>query len=430
MKKLIYAAGVLSLGGASLAVQAAEGDSKPWSVSLTTQGFYDSNINTQPDGDGKIDSWGIYVSPSVDYLKVWDASTLSLGASYGATYFFDTGDSVPGQRNIDDNWAQSANFDLDFKHNFSPRVSLDVYDNFQVFQNASQVLMGQTGRVDGNNIANTAGISTAIELAPRWSTAVGYQNLLYAYEQDAYAAPLDRMENYGTIDLKYLLRPTTVVLIGGKAGNVDYNSGLGLFLPGAPINAIANPNSDIKNTRTYFAYGGFEHSFSPTFTTSLKAGAQVQDWVNYDTDNQANPFLDFSLAYAYNPGSKAQFGVLHRSNPTDLVATGYVSAVEDGPVLNQQSTAFYVNLSHAITAKLNGSILATYQNSSFVGGEWNNQTENWWSVGGSLTYAITKNFSAVASYYYDTLDSQVNNDGFYYRNYNRNRVFFGITATY
>ena len=90
MKKLIYAAGVLSLGGASLAVQAAEGDSKPWTVSLTTQGCYDSNINTQPDGDGKIGSWGIYVSPSVDYTKVWDASTRTLGASYGANYFFET----------------------------------------------------------------------------------------------------------------------------------------------------------------------------------------------------------------------------------------------------------------------------------------------------------------------------------------------------
>ena len=424
MKKLIYAAGVLSLGGASLAVQAAEGDSKPWTVSLTTQGFYDSNINTQPDGDGKIGSWGIYVSPSVDYTKVWDASTLTLGASYGANYFFETDDT------FDSDWAQSAAFDVDFKHNFNPRVSLDISDSFQLFQNASQVLMGQTGRVEGNNISNDGNINMSVELTPRFSTVVGYQNLFYKYEKDQYAASLDRMENYGTIDLKYLVRPTTVALIGGKGGNVDYNSGLGLYVPGAPINSVGNPDASIRNTRTYFAYGGIEQSFSPTLTGSLKAGAQVQDWVNYEIDNQASPYLDFSLSYAYDVGSRAQFGVIHRANSTDLIGTSYASVVTDGPVLNQESTAFYVNVSHAITAKLTGSILATYQASTFVGGEWDGSTEDWWSVGATLSYAFNRYLSAQASYYFDTLDSQVEEAGNFYRNYNRNRVFFGIVATY
>lgn len=429
MKKLIYAAGVLSLGGASLAVQAAEGESKPWTVSLSTQGFYDNNINTQPNGDGKIGSWGIYVSPSVDYTKVWDASTLTLGASYGATYFFDIA-NAQGQDTLGSNWAQSASFDADFKHNFNPRVSLDIGDSFQVFQNASQVLMGQTGRIEGNNIANDGTINLSVELTPRFSTVIGYQNLLYKYEQDQYAASLDRMENYGSLDLKYLVRPTTVALIGGKAGNVDYNSGLGLYVPGAPINSVLNPNADVRNNRTYFAYGGVEQSFSPNFTGSLKAGAQIQDWTNYDVDNQTNPYLDFSLTYAYDVGSKAQFGIIHRANTTDLIGTVGNDVLRDGPVLNQESTAFYANISHAITAKLTGSVLATYQNSTFVGGGWDGSTENWWSVGGTLSYAINRHLSAQASYYYDALDSQVNSGGYYYRNYNRNRVFFGILATY
>ena len=419
MKKLIYAAGVLSLGGASLAVQAADGESKPWTVSLTTQGFYDSNINTQPDGDGKIGSWGIYVTPSVDYTKVWDASTLTLGAAYGATYFLDTGDTLGSD------WQQSANFDVDFKHNFSPRMSLDISDSFQVFQNASQVLMGQTGRIDGNNIGNDGSINLSVEIAPRWSTVIGYQNLLYSYEEDNYAARLDRMENYGTVDIKFLLKPTTVVLVGAKAGNVDYNSGLGLFFPGLPVDSDFNPDSTIRNTRTYFAYGGLEHSFSPNFTGSLKAGAQIQDWVNFETETQVSPYLDANLTYAYTVGSRVQLGVIHRANATDAIGFDLQS-----PVLNQESTAFYVNLSHAITAKLTGTILATYQNSEFVGGTWNGDTENWWSVGSTLNYAFTRNLSGVVSYYFDSLDSQVNVAGDYYRNYNRNRVFFGVVATY
>lgn len=424
MKKLIYAAGVLSLGGASLSVLVAEGESKPWTVSLTTQGFYDSNINTQPDGDGKIASWGIYVAPSVDYTKVWDASTLTLGAGYGATYFFDTQDAQ-GNDTLGSNWQQSANFDVDFKHNFSPRMSLDVRDNFQLFQNASQVLTGQTGRIQGNNIANDGGINLSVEICPRWSAVVGYQNLLYSFEEDQYAARLDRMENYGTLDLKYLLKPTTIALVGAKAGNVDYNSGLGLFFPGMPVNDSSNPNSTIRNTRTYFAYGGVEHSFSPNFTGSLKAGAQIQDWVNYDAETQVSPFLDANLSYAYAANSKMQVGVIHRANATDAIGFD-----PNSPVLNQESTAFYANLSHAITAKLTGTVLATYQNSEFVGGTWNGETENWWSVGATLGYAFTRNLSGVVSYYFDSINSQVNFEGDYYRNYNRNRVFFGVVASY
>jgi len=427
MKKLIYAAGVLSLGGASLAVQAADGDGKPWTVGLTTQGFYDSNINTQPDGPGKVDSWGIYVSPSVDYMKIWDASTLTLGAAYGATYFFDIDSPVVNNQNeIDSHWAQSANFDANFKHNFSPRMSLEVDDNFAVFQNASQVLMGQTGRINGNNFSNDGAVNLSIELAPRWSTVIGYQNLFYRYEEDQYAASLDRMENYGTIDIKYLLRPTTVALIGGRAGNVDYDSGMGLYFPNAPLSPTLNPNADIRNTRTYFAYGGFEHSFTPNFTGSLRAGAQIQDWVNYDVENQANPFLDFSLSYAYDVNCTAQMGVIHRANTTDVVGTPV-----GGPVLNQESTAFYATINHAFTAKLTGNVMATYQNSSFVGGAWNDQTENWWSVGATISYAFTRYLSAQASYYFDTLNSPIADlSGYEYRDYNRSRVFFGIVATY
>lgn len=427
MKKLIYAAGVFSLGGAGLAVQAADGDSKPWEVSLTTQGFYDSNINTQPDGPGKVDSWGIYVSPSVDYLKVWDTSSLTLGVTYGATYFFDIepeSGTAFNRSNIDSHWAQNANVDVNFKHNFNPRMTLEIDDNFAVFQNASQVLMGQIGRIDGNNFSNDGTVNLAIELAPRWSTVVGYQNLFFRYEEDQYASSLDRMENYGSLDFKYLLRPNTLALVGGRIGNVDYDSGKGLYFPGLPVTPN-NPNANIRNTRTYFAYGGFEHSFTPAFTGSLRAGAQIQDWVNYDVDNQANPFLDFSLSYAYDVGSKAQFGVIHRANTTDVVG-GPVN----GPVLNQESTAFYATISHAITAKLTASVMATYQNSSFVGGVWDGQTENWWSVGGTLSYAFTRYLSAQASYYYDALDSQVQVDDIFYRDYNRSRVFFGIVATY
>ena len=423
MKKLIYAAGVLSLGGVHFAVQAAEGSAKPWSVGLTTQGFYDDNINTAPDGPNKIGSWGTYVSPNGSYSQTWDQTTLNLGASYGAYYY------ANAEGTLASDWSQTASFLAALNHTFNPRMSLDLKENFTMFQNANQVLLGQTGRINGNNIGNDASANLSTELTSRLSVVTGYENVLFRYEEDQYAALLDRVENYGRFDLRYLITPSTVGVVGTKVGNINYDSGLA-FNPSAPVDAKLNPSTSIKDNMSYFVYGGFDHSFSPAFTGSLRAGAQVQDFYNYtsaatgqDYGTEIHPYVDVSLSYAFQAGSTAQVGVIHRANPTDI--TGSYSVQGFQPTLQQVSTAFYGNISHAITSKLTGSLMGTFQTSEFVDG-YNGVTEQWWSLGANLSYALVKNVSLTAAYYYDLL----NDDTIASRNYNRNRVFFGISASY
>lgn len=436
MKKLIYAAGVLSLGGVNLAVQAAEGAPKPWTVGLTTQGFYDDNINTAPDGPGKVGSWGAYISPSVSYAQTWDQTSVTLGATYGAYYFANT------ESTLSSDWNNTFNFDAGVNHTFNPRVSLEVTDNFSLFQNASQVLLGQTGRIEGNNFSNDAAANLTVELSSRWSLVTGYENILFRYEEDQFAAPLDRIENYGRVDLRYLITPKTVGVLGTKVGNINYDSGLP-FNPSFAGNPLTNPSTSIKDNMTYFAYAGFDHSFTPSFTGSLRAGAQIQDFYNYESsilDNdfgtEVTPYVDVSLTYAYAVGSSAQLGIIHRANPTDVTGTytyfGGIPVFQ--PTLQQVSTAFYANVSHAITSKLSGSLSATFQSSEFIGNGYdltggldgyNGETEQWWSVGATLSYAVMRNLSLTVSYYYDLLNSDIA-----FRDYDRNRVFFGVTASY
>ena len=65
MNKLIRAAGMLSLGTASLAVQTfvcAADDGKSWNISAALRGFYDDNIYTRPNGPDKLDSFGFEIS--------------------------------------------------------------------------------------------------------------------------------------------------------------------------------------------------------------------------------------------------------------------------------------------------------------------------------------------------------------------------------
>jgi len=433
MKKLIYAAGVLSLGGAQVAVQAAEGEPKTWSLGLSAQGFYDDNINTAPNGPNKIGSWGSLITPSANYSQSWDQTSVQLGASYGAYYFANTQNSQ-GQTLMSDHWSQTANVSVGAEHTFNPRLTLDVNDSFAVFQNASQVLLGQTGRINGNNINNIAIANLSAELSNRFSLVLGYENDLFQYQNDIYAALLNRIENYGKLDLRYLVTTKTVAVVGTKSGNVSYDRNLGLASVSSAPNSLTNPSSGLKNNDSYFVYGGFDHSFAPSLTGSLRAGAQIQEFYNYNSgyyqalpagsslDTQVNPYVDVNLKYGFTAGSSAVIGVIHRSNPADV--NGQPVNGVFMPTLQAVSTALYTSVNHAITSKLSGSLLGTFQSSEYVGG-YSGQVENWWSVGATASYQVVRNLAVTVSYYYDLLNSQVPG-----RQYDRNRVFFGLSASY
>jgi hypothetical protein len=69
MKKVIASAGLLALGAVGVHDARADwaaGPDKPWSVSANLRGFYDDNINTQPDdAAGRQSSFGFILSPSI-----------------------------------------------------------------------------------------------------------------------------------------------------------------------------------------------------------------------------------------------------------------------------------------------------------------------------------------------------------------------------
>jgi len=429
MKKLIYAAGVLSLGGAQVAVQAAEGEPKSWTLGLSAQGFYDDNINTAPDSQ-KIGSWGSLVTPSASYNQSWDQTSLALGGSYGAYYFANAGNSVT------DRWSQTANVKVGVEHTFNPRLTLDVNDNFAIFQNASQVLLGQVGRLNGNNINNIANVNLSAELSNRFSLVVGYENDLFRYQESAYAALLDRIENYGRFDVRYLVTPKTGAVVGTKSGNLSYDRNLGLANSAIAPNSTSNPSSGLKNNDSYFVYGGFDHSFAPSLLGSLRAGAQIQEFYNYNSGyyqnlppgsslgTQVNPYVDVNLKYGFSPGSSAVIGVIHRANPSDVGGQQNPTTGVFTPTLQQLSTALYTSVNHAITSKLSGSLVGSFQSSQYVGG-FSGYMEDWWSVGATASYQVVRNLAVTVSYYYDLLNSQVPN-----RQYDRNRVFFGLSASY
>jgi hypothetical protein len=409
MKNLLRAAGALSLGAASLTVanlaHAAEGGDKPWTISAALRGFYDDNIYTAPKGPAKIDSFGFEISPSLGYGRTMENTKFNISYTYMARWY--------EARNGDD-WDQNHIASIQFGHEFSPRVKLDISDDFAVSQEPAQVGgFALPLRSEGDNISNRGVISLSIGITPTVSTVLGYRNNFYRYDNPAYEAALDRTEHLPSLDLRVVLTPQTVAVFGYQFGMIGYDSDL-LLTSGLP--------ADSRDNDSHYIYGGVDHAFSSSFSGSLRAGAQVTDYDFPGSDTRTSPYVDAGLSYVYAPGSSVSAGVRHSLNATDVDVA-----------LDQESTVFYARWSHAITAKLKGSVLGQFQSSDFNGGKYDGQTENFWTVGGELSYSVTTHIALTATYYYDKLDSDLNFGTLavpYNRGYGRNRVFLGVRASF
>src|SRR4030095_13034407 len=91
MKKNIITAGMLAAGVASLYAENVTGltevqRTKPWSVSGSMRGFYDSNPNIQPHGSAD-SSWGLSFIPSVDYVRPIENSLFTGNLTYTAWWY-------------------------------------------------------------------------------------------------------------------------------------------------------------------------------------------------------------------------------------------------------------------------------------------------------------------------------------------------------
>ena len=140
-----------------------------------------------------------------------------------------------------------------------------------------------------------------------------------------------------------------------------------------------------------------------------------------------SPYVDANLTYAYASGSIVQAGVRLDQGATDI---GGLDATN--PVLSADTTAFYVSVSHKVTEKLTANLLAQYQHSKLQGGVADGLSDDFYTASINLNYQLTNWLSAEAGYSYDKLDSQlesltVNPQN---RDYDRNRVFIGVRATY
>jgi hypothetical protein len=439
MKKIVVSVGIVAFGAAAAHAQYAPGlapqdESKSWSLSASLRGFYDDNYLTLPKNvpnypgpgytQGARSSFGVEVSPSVAYNHSTEDTLISASYVYDLRYYED--------QSVTD---QTHQFNAKLDHEFSERYKISVNESFVIAQEPTVIdpsVVSTPLRTEGNNVRNTGQIDFTAVLTKLFDVHVGYANTVTAYQENegdintnytggsiaSRSAALDRMDQLATVDLRWKVMPQTTGVFGYQYEHVDYTSPEYIIYP-APGTTPYLANS--RNTDSHFAFVGADESFTPDLNGSIRVGAEYVDYYNFSS-SEISPYADASLTYQYMPQSSAQIGVKHIHNSTDVV--GYVGTT---PVLDEESTAAYLSVSHRVTSRFTASGLAQAQYSTFDGGgpTLNNHGENFYILGINFAYHFTPWMIGEAGYNYNKLNSDLSD-----RSYTRNQCYIGIRATY
>lgn len=437
MKKLVASVGIIALGATG--VQALEtgmlsDNGRFWSVLATLRGFYDDNINTipasaVPAGDHNT-SFGWEVSPAIFLTFPMDQT--SIGVSY--VYDFKYYENRPmGQTQ---NYDMTHVFNFALNHAFNERYQVSVKDSFTVGQEPDLLRAGNTyntfQRIPGNNLRNYGVIDFSAQLTPLFGLMAGYANTLFNYAaNEVFVSPtgsispsnaglLNTMDQTFHLDGRFQILPQTIGVVGYQYRNMDYTAnqpiGGNVFAPATII------NSDIRNVSANYGYVGLDHNFRPDLTGSFRVGGAYNDYVHNTTQNNWAPYALVSLRYTYNPGSYVEAGFTY-----DFTSGNSFSgnAINGDLTMGAYASSLYASVHHQITGKLGGTLMVQYQNDLYYGGTLNNQSENYFLVYLGLNYQFNRYLSAEVGYDYDNVWGDLT-----FQNYNRNRVYLGVTATY
>jgi hypothetical protein len=443
MKIIVASVGLVALGTSGL--QADTGSSlisestKPWSVSATLRGFYDDNINSAPDSSTLVaangeryhrGTLGFEVSPAISVTWPWEQTTLSLGYIYS---FKDYQFKPVGNTDTVD-MTHSFNAALD--HSFNELYRASIHDSFVIGQEPDFLRAGNTystfQRLSGSNIRNYGTATLDGEITPVLGFEVGYANAYYNYAADqtlpassptgfqpSEGGLLNRIEQSVHLDSRWQIAPQTVAIVGYQFADIDYTEGQMLIGPTYPSSV-----SNTRNNRGQYGYAGFDETFRPDLTASVRVGARYTDYYNDPSVSaKVTPFAQVSMRWSYGVESYVEAGFTHDREATDLVGNGGANGTS--LTMDSETSALYATVNHRLFPNIYGSLTGQFQDSEYSGGQYNSETDRFYTMGANLEYRVSNYLSTQLGYNYDRLESDIRD-----RSFDRNRVYLGFTASY
>jgi hypothetical protein len=396
---------------------------KPWSVSVSLRGLYDSNPYNIPDGNNdKKDSFGLWVRPVLGLNLVKEEIFLGARYTYDARYY---------ERYSETDQSHEIEGIVDYKP--SERVRVSARDSF-AYSQQPEVLQGSGAqstfaRTDASGFRNRAEFNGNVMFTRESGMGFGYFGTIYDYDASGaptagftpYSALLDRNENLFNVNFRQVIVPTWIGYLGYQYGFVDYTGNEQIYVGG--------PKSDSRNYRSHYVYAGVDHDISSKLIASVRGGATYTSYPSYSQEDGWMPYGTVSLKYTYLPGCTAELGYMNTMSATDVAAA---SAPGPGgtttPTLSQESSSLYLSVEHRLTRDISAKLWSQMQFASFVGGAYADQNENWLWVAPSLEYRFEAgpiHCAVEGGYGYQTLASDAAG-----RDFSRHTVFLGFRASY
>ena len=201
----------------------------------------------------------------------------------------------------------------------------------------------------------------------------GYSLTGIFYEERAAKLTNDYIQQTFSNQFRYLATPTTSLVTEYRLGLVNY-----LYMPG--MNSITN-----------YALVGFDHSFSPKSSMTLRAGGEIQDENGGNTST--SPYAEVTANYQYQRYSSLQAYLNYGFQYSNLAISQTNKALRLG-----------VTVTHGITPRLSAFLGFFYEHDDYsstpVASAFSEDTLN---VNTGLRFALTPKISLQAGYQHTTL---------------------------
>ena len=365
----------------------------PFKLTFNVRGGYDDNITTSnqfKEGSPFTDT-----SVAADYNFGDSRTQLTLEVGAGFTYYYDD-IHVPG--------GSSHQYDIDTSlrlgvtHKASARLTLRA-DTYIAYLSEPDFAVAQGVNSRAGNYFITEDKFTANYLwSPRFATATSYTLGATHYDDDVVGFFQNRWENTFGNEFRFLVAPTTTLVAEYRFELITYQTG------------------DLSS-QTHFALAGFDHTFNPRLTLSVRGGAEFRD---YESDgNKTGPYFESTLNYTV-------------AKQTTVSWTNRYAIEEPDALVNQGSNTFRTGLSakHDFTPKISATLGVYYEHddyqsfpqSGFTSPGFTQQDAD---VALSVRYSFTRYFALEAGYNYTDVWSDIP-----IREYTRNRFWGGLSVTF
>lgn len=359
----------------------------PFELTFNLREGYDDNPDDSPNN--KQSSWFTNGGIDVAYDFGNPRLQLSLTAGAGGTYYYEH--IAIQEYDIDLHGALNLTYKASPRLTFGSKISL-AYLTEPNFTYGS----GINARV-GNYFFTLDQFTATYEWLPRFSTATSYTVDALNYDSSSIGQFEDRVENTFGNEFRFQLEPTTTLVAEYRYEIVSYL------------------HSGGNDSTTHYLLGGIDHSFTPRFSGSLRAGVEFR---NYDlTPNRTEPYVEGTVTYASGKESSLSWNIHYGLEEPDFPQIPSRTTFRTGLQIKQK-----------LMSRLTGQLSVYYQHDDNEGNSAAaipSFTQESYDIGISGHYAVTHYLGIEAGYNHTEITS-----GLAVLEYNRNRVYAGVNFAF